>query len=84
VTRPVTVAVGTSGLTVRRGAAVTGLVTGSSARPGVPHVSGVRAGDGQEFRADLVVDATGRRSTLPRLLEAIGARPPAEELDDCG
>lgn len=78
------VAAGTAGLTVRRGVTVAGLVTGGSARSGVPHVSGVRTGDGRQFRADLVVDATGRRSPLPRLLEAIGARPPAQELDDCG
>jgi 2-polyprenyl-6-methoxyphenol hydroxylase-like FAD-dependent oxidoreductase len=79
-----TVAAGTPGLTVRRGVTVTSLVTSGPARSGVPHVSGVRTGDGQEFPADLVVDATGRRSTLPRLLEAIGGRPPAEDLDDCG
>lgn len=79
-----TVAAGVPGLTVRRGVTVTGLVADDSARSGVPHVSGVRADDGEEFRANLVVDATGRRSPLPRLLEAIGARPPAEELDDCG
>jgi 2-polyprenyl-6-methoxyphenol hydroxylase-like FAD-dependent oxidoreductase len=79
-----TVAAGVPGLTVRRGVTVTGLVAGDSARSGVPHVSGVQADSGEEFRADLVVDATGRRSPLPRLLEAIGARPPAEELDDCG
>jgi 2-polyprenyl-6-methoxyphenol hydroxylase-like FAD-dependent oxidoreductase len=72
------------GLTVRRGVTVTGLVTGSPARPGVPHVCGARTGDGEQFHADLVVDAAGRRSALPRLLEAIGARPPAEEADDCG
>ena len=79
-----TVAAGVPGLTVRRGVTVTGLVAGGSAGPGVPHVPGVRAGGGEEFRADLVVDATGRRSPLPRLLTAIGARPPAEEADDCG
>lgn len=79
-----TVAAGVPGLTVRRGVTVTGLVADDSARSGVPHVSGVRADDGEEFRANLVVDATGRRSPLPRLLEAIGAQPPAEELDDCG
>jgi 2-polyprenyl-6-methoxyphenol hydroxylase-like FAD-dependent oxidoreductase len=78
------VAARTPGLTVRRGVTVTGLVPGSPARSGVPHVAGVRTGDGEEFRADLVVDATGRRSPLPRLLEAVDARPPAEELDDCG
>jgi flavin-dependent dehydrogenase len=40
--------------------------------------------DGEEIRADLVVDTTGRRSPLPRWLEAIGARPPTEQLDDSG
>jgi 2-polyprenyl-6-methoxyphenol hydroxylase-like FAD-dependent oxidoreductase len=79
-----TVAAATHGLTVRRGVTVTGLITGDSARSGVPRVSGVRVGGSEEFRADLVIDATGRRSPLPRLLEAIGAQPPAEELDDCG
>jgi flavin-dependent dehydrogenase len=40
--------------------------------------------DGREVRADLVVDAAGRRSSLPRLLDDIGACAPVEELDDCG
>ena len=71
-------------LEIRRGAAVAGLVTGPSAHDGVPHVAGVRLGTGEEITADLVVDMTGRRSPLPRWLEAIGARPPREELDDCG
>ena len=61
-----------------------GLVTGPSAHDGVPHVAGVRLGTGEEVTADLVVDMTGRRSPLPRWLEAIGARPPDDELDDCG
>ena len=34
--------------------------------------------------ADLVVDATGRRSPLPRWLIAAGARSPIEEIDDSG
>jgi flavin-dependent dehydrogenase len=71
-------------LQIRRGTAVTGLVTGSSAHDSVPHVAGVRLGTGEEITADLVVDMTGRRSALPRWLEAIGARPPHDELDDCG
>jgi flavin-dependent dehydrogenase len=71
-------------LEIRRGAAVTGLVTGPSAHDGVPHVAGVRLAAGEEITADLVVDMTGRRSPLPRWLEAIGARPPRDELDDCG
>ena len=40
--------------------------------------------DGTEHRADLVVDAGGRRSALPSWLAAIGARPVEEQRDDCG
>jgi len=71
-------------LEIRRGTAVAGLITGPSAGGGVPHVAGVRLGTGEEITADLVVDMTGRRSPLPRWLAAIGARPPHDELDDCG
>jgi hypothetical protein len=71
-------------LEIRRGASVAGLVTGPAARDGVPHVTGVRRDTGEEIAADLVVDMTGRRSPLPRWLEAIGARAPRDELDDCG
>jgi 2-polyprenyl-6-methoxyphenol hydroxylase-like FAD-dependent oxidoreductase len=71
-------------LQIRRGVAAVGLVTGPSARTGVPHVAGVRLDTGEEITADLVVDMTGRRSPLPRWLEAIGARPPHDELDDSG
>lgn len=77
-------AASTPGVTIRRGAAAAGLITGDEAMPGVPHVVGVRTEDGEEIRADLVVDMTGRRSPLPRWLDAIGARPPVEELEDCG
>jgi 2-polyprenyl-6-methoxyphenol hydroxylase-like FAD-dependent oxidoreductase len=71
-------------LEIRRGASVAGLVAGPAARNGVPHVAGVRLATGEEIAADLVVDMTGRRSPLPRWLEAIGARAPRDELDDCG
>jgi flavin-dependent dehydrogenase len=71
-------------LEIRRGTSVAGLVTGPAARDGVPHVAGVRLSTGEEIGADLVVDMTGRRSPLPRWLEAIGARAPHDELDDCG
>jgi 2-polyprenyl-6-methoxyphenol hydroxylase-like FAD-dependent oxidoreductase len=50
----------------------------------VPHVVGVRTAAGDVVRADLVVDAMGRRSVVPRLLEAAGARPCYEEAEDCG
>jgi 2-polyprenyl-6-methoxyphenol hydroxylase-like FAD-dependent oxidoreductase len=42
------------------------------------HVTGVRV-MGQELRADLVVDATGRGSKLPQWLEDVGYVRPAEE-----
>ena len=71
-------------LQIRRGTPVAGLVAGPAAHDGVPHVAGVRLASGAEIAADLVVDMTGRRSQLPRWLDAIGARPPADQLDDCG
>ncbi|HLM97504.1 MAG TPA: hypothetical protein VK283_14395 [Acidimicrobiales bacterium] len=74
----------TPGLTVRRGVAVGGLVAGAQAVRGVPHVTGVRTTGGEEIHADLVVDATGRRSPLPDWLESAGARRPVEELEDSG
>jgi 2-polyprenyl-6-methoxyphenol hydroxylase-like FAD-dependent oxidoreductase len=40
--------------------------------------------DGEQVRADLVVDAGGRRSTMPALLEASGGVAPAEEREDSG
>jgi len=72
------------GVTVRRGFPVAGLLTGPGAAGRVPHVIGVKGDNGDELRADLVIDATGRRSPLPRWLEQIGAQPPIEELEDCG
>nr|MBA3302928.1 FAD-binding protein [Acidimicrobiia bacterium] len=74
----------TPGLRIRRGVAVAALRTGTEAVPGVPQVTGVVTEDGEELAADLVVDATGRRSPLPRWLEAIGAGACEEELDDSG
>jgi 2-polyprenyl-6-methoxyphenol hydroxylase-like FAD-dependent oxidoreductase len=71
-------------LPVRRGASIVGLLTGPSAAKGIPHVIGVRTGDGEEVSADLIVDAMGRGSKLPNWLEAIGARRPIEEAEDSG
>jgi 2-polyprenyl-6-methoxyphenol hydroxylase-like FAD-dependent oxidoreductase len=71
-----------SGLQIRRGVTVTGLVT--RAYNDVPHVTGVRTEGGEELTADLVVDAMGRRSPLPRWLEAAGAGPIHEEAADSG
>jgi 2-polyprenyl-6-methoxyphenol hydroxylase-like FAD-dependent oxidoreductase len=78
------VAEGTPGLEVRRGVAVAGVLGASEAIAGIPHVVGVRTTDGEELRADLVIDCGGRRSALPDWLEALGARRPQEEVDDSG
>jgi 2-polyprenyl-6-methoxyphenol hydroxylase-like FAD-dependent oxidoreductase len=69
---------------LRRGVAVKELVGGASDRAGVPHVSGVRTESGEEVTADLVIDAAGRRSALPRWLADLGAAPVVEEMDDSG
>ena len=79
------VAEGTPGVAVRRGAAVSGLLSATPAGNGaVPHVTGVALEDGDRVEADLVVDATGRRSPLPRWLSDIGAGRPVEDLEDSG
>ncbi|GGS62457.1 tryptophan 2,3-dioxygenase family protein [Streptomyces griseoviridis] len=74
-----------SGITVRTGVEVTGLL----GRPG--RVTGVvlreRGGDHhgrQELAADLVVDATGRASRTPQWLTELGGRAPAEEVVETG
>jgi 2-polyprenyl-6-methoxyphenol hydroxylase-like FAD-dependent oxidoreductase len=69
---------------VRRGTRVTGFLTGASVRNGTPHVTGVRTDQGEELRADTVIDAMGRASRSPQWLVAIGAREPYEEETDCG
>lgn len=70
------------GVRVHRGSTIAGL-TADTDGP-VPHVTGLRLGDGQDMSADLVVDATGRRSPTPAWLSEIGARPPQETAEDSG
>jgi 2-polyprenyl-6-methoxyphenol hydroxylase-like FAD-dependent oxidoreductase len=75
------------GVEIRRGVGLEGVVTGTPVTPGTPgtpHVIGVRSTSGEEFPADLVVDALGRRSPLASWLQAAGARPAVEEREDCG
>ncbi len=71
----------------RDGIEVSGLLTRELSE-GIPQVRGVRlrAADGieQELEADLVVDASGRRSKLGRWLEDIGAKRMREESSPCG
>jgi 2-polyprenyl-6-methoxyphenol hydroxylase-like FAD-dependent oxidoreductase len=72
------------GVEVRRGAAIAGLVPGPTILDGVVHVAGVRLEDGEEIAADLVIDATGRRSPTSDWLVAIGGQAPLEESEDVG
>lgn len=68
----------TARLTVRRGVAVEGVLVQGS------HVVGLRTEGGEEVRADLVVDAGGRRSPLARWLVEAGLPEPILEEEDSG
>lgn len=74
----------TGRLDFRDGASVLGLTS----EPGEPpRITGVRFQDAageHELPADLVVDASGRRSKLRRWLEAAGTPPVREESEPCG
>ena len=71
------------GVTVRRGEAISGLLAETSEdKP--PHITGVRLLAGEEVSADLVVDATGRRSPTPDWLAEVGAEAPLEHAEDSG
>lgn len=69
---------------VRRGVGVKSLLTGTPVLDGVPHVIGVSTEAGDELRADLVIDAGGRRSAFARWLNEIGGRPFFEDSEDSG
>jgi 2-polyprenyl-6-methoxyphenol hydroxylase-like FAD-dependent oxidoreductase len=66
-------------LDVRRGVEVERLLSND-----VAHILGVRTTGGEDLRADLVVDAMGRRSRLPAWLADAGARGTHEESEDVG
>jgi 2-polyprenyl-6-methoxyphenol hydroxylase-like FAD-dependent oxidoreductase len=70
------------GLTVRRDTGAARLETRE--RDGAVHVVGVRTDDGDVHFADLVVDATGRRSRMPALLREAGGPEVVEEGGDSG
>jgi 2-polyprenyl-6-methoxyphenol hydroxylase-like FAD-dependent oxidoreductase len=72
------------GIDIRRGVSVAGLLTGPSVVAGAPHVTGVHTTAGDELRADLVVDAMGRRTKVAEWLTAAGGRPPHTESEECG
>ncbi|MBB1253059.1 FAD-dependent oxidoreductase [Streptomyces sp. OF3] len=69
-----------SAVDVRRGRRVSGL-TFEEGRPA--RVTGVRVGE-ETCPADLVVDASGRRSKVPHWLVAAGCRPPLVESHRAG
>ncbi|MDD7932990.1 NAD(P)/FAD-dependent oxidoreductase [Actinomycetospora straminea] len=71
-------------LTVRRGVRVTGLLDGPRVLEGVPHVAGVITDRGERLRADLVVDAMGRRTPADAWLADLGAVPPERVAEDSG
>jgi 2-polyprenyl-6-methoxyphenol hydroxylase-like FAD-dependent oxidoreductase len=67
---------------IRRGVEVAALTT--RANGGLPHVTGVRTTSGEELPSDLVVDAMGRNSKLPRWLREAGVGNMHEEAEDSG
>ena len=76
-------AAATSGLTIRRGVSVSGVLT-DTAKDGIVHVTGVRTDDGEDLMADLVVDSGGRRSAMASWLRDAGSPGPKEMIEDSG
>lgn len=70
------------GLEVRRGVTVAALETTRTA--GRVRVTAVRTADGERFAGDLVIDAMGRGSSLPKLLAAAGGDAVHEHAEDSG
>jgi len=74
----------TPGVEVRYGCPAAGLVTGSEAITGVPHLTGVRTASGETIDARVVVDAAGRRSPLSAMIEAAGGHQSPEHAFEAG
>jgi 2-polyprenyl-6-methoxyphenol hydroxylase-like FAD-dependent oxidoreductase len=74
----------TPGVSIRRGVRVLGLLAGASTIPGTPHAGGVVTTTGAQLRADLVVDAMGRRTPAAGWLARLGARKAQVEAEDSG
>lgn len=71
------------GVDFRPGVKVTGLTMREAAGKLPPHVTGVRS-DAGDIGADVVIDATGRRSPVDAWLTALGARQTAMDQAECG
>jgi 2-polyprenyl-6-methoxyphenol hydroxylase-like FAD-dependent oxidoreductase len=74
----------TPGVEIRNNTAVSGLVTGAEVIPGVPHIVGVLTESGEVVVGDLVIDAAGRRTPVPALIEAVGGKRPPEHAVELG
>jgi 2-polyprenyl-6-methoxyphenol hydroxylase-like FAD-dependent oxidoreductase len=70
------------GVEIRRGVAATALET--RRLDGRVHVTAVRTDSGDRLAGDLVIDAMGRGSALPKLLAAAGGDPVHEQAEDTG
>ena len=68
-----------AGVELRSGVKVTGLQTLGEVHPRT--VTGVRLESGEEITADVVIDASGRRSQCPRWLRDMGVVIPEEKHD---
>ena len=71
-----------SGVTVCAGSAATEVIT--TFDTAVPIVVGLRTQAGDQVDADVVVDATGRRSPLRRWLQDADVAPPPTTTQECG
>jgi 2-polyprenyl-6-methoxyphenol hydroxylase-like FAD-dependent oxidoreductase len=70
---------------MREGVRVEGLLAAPFEAGSAPRIDGVRlAGASQPLRADLVVDASGRRTVVSNWLEALGASALRVERESCG
>lgn len=79
-----TAAATTPHVEVRHGVTVTGLVAGPSAVDGVPHIVGVTTDAGDTITADVVLDASGRRTRVGELIAELGAPAPVEAAEELG
>jgi 2-polyprenyl-6-methoxyphenol hydroxylase-like FAD-dependent oxidoreductase len=69
----------TSGVTIRRGVQVSGLLTGPGPLADTPHITGVLTDEGDSVAADLVVDASGRSSAMTAVLAKAGVVVPQQQ-----
>ncbi|MFF3248732.1 FAD-dependent oxidoreductase [Streptomyces sp. NPDC002870] len=65
----------TPGVRILAGTKVVSLLVGESRTSGRTHIAGVVTESGARIEADLVVDASGRRTEVPDLLAQVGAEP---------